>query len=163
MSDTSPAPVTTTSSEGALTARVDSAVFDRRAILTAAFGFVDRAYVSLAKTEGHVDVVLRPKGETPLDASLGAELEDALWAARLSGQLFAQGRDVVERVNLRALGTPEDELLELPPLTQEDLAAFEDPLGIAQSWEEKYAKDRAAAAPAGTAPESEKKEPPEDG
>jgi hypothetical protein len=49
-----------------------------------------------------------------------------------------------------ALGTPDAELPapELPPLSEADLAAFEDPLGIAQSWEERYLA---------------KKDPPKDG
>ena len=133
-------PVTVSSTDGAVTARVDAAVFDRRAILTAAHGFIDSAFVSMKKDDGHVSVVLKPKDEAPLSEALAAELVVALWAARLSGQLFASGRDLVERVHLRALGTPDAELLEIPPLSAEDLAAFEDPLGIAQSWEEKHAK-----------------------
>jgi len=127
-----------------IVAHVDTKAFDRRAILTAAFGFVDRAFVSLRRADEQIDIVLAPKGDAPLGTALEAELADALWEARLSGALFANGRDFVERLTLRALGTPDAEIdapsAELPPLTEEDLAAFEDPLGIAQSWEDKYLK-----------------------
>jgi hypothetical protein len=145
MTESATPPVTLSSTDGAVTANVDASVFDRRAILTAAHGFIDRAFVSMEQGDGRVSILLSPKEDAPLSDGLGAELVDALWAARLSGQLFANGRDLVERVTLRALGTPDAELeggalLEIPPLSAEDLAAFEDPLGIAQSWEEKYAK-----------------------
>lgn len=150
MTEAAQAPIEIDAKDGGLVASVDAAVFDRRAVLTAAFGFVDRAFVSLRKDAGTIAVVLAPKTEAPLAPELGAELVDALWDARLAGELWKSGHAFVERVELLALGTPEPELPapELPPLTEAELAAFEDPLGIAQSWEERYLT---------------KKDPPKDG
>jgi hypothetical protein len=88
MTDLAKAHIEIDAQDGGLVAAVDAAVFDRRAVLTAAFGFVDRAYVSLRKDADTISIVLAPKSEAPLAAELGAELVDALWDARLAGELW---------------------------------------------------------------------------
>jgi hypothetical protein len=136
-----------------LVARVDEATFDRRTIYAAAFTFIDRAWVRLDRKEpGRIDIVLRQKSNGSLPAGARQELEDALYAARLQHASSAASGAWAESIMLSALGSPESEVPEttekagapsaLPAVEPEDLAAFDDPLGIAQSWEEKHRKPK---------------------
>ncbi|NUO50182.1 MAG: hypothetical protein HOV80_15115 [Polyangiaceae bacterium] len=141
---------------GGLLARVDESTFDRRTIYAAAFTFIDRAWVRLDRKEpGRIDVVLREKSSGSLPADARQELEAALYAARLQHASSASSGAWADSILLSALGSPEN-LTPSPPLPEgrggtssalpavepEDLAAFDDPLGIAQSWEEKHRKPK---------------------
>lgn len=134
----SEAPIRFHASNGALVARVALDTFQTEAVYAAAFTFIDRAWVRLERPDAqHVDVVLAPKsGEPPARE----EVEEALWGARLSVTSADAGRAWVEDIVLRGLGAPAPEPEPLPELGPEDLAAFDDPLGIAKSWEEKHKK-----------------------
>jgi hypothetical protein len=139
--------ITFRASEGSIVARVDPATFDRRAVYAAAFTFIDRAFVRLEPAEeGRIDVVLREKASGSLPADVQAELEEALWSARLHGASSDAGQRWVESITLGALGasdadaSTDAEAPKLPALSEEDLAAFDDPLGIAKSWEEQHRK-----------------------
>ncbi|NUO48216.1 MAG: hypothetical protein HOV80_05085 [Polyangiaceae bacterium] len=139
---------------GGLLARVDEKTFDRRTVYAAAFTFIDRAWVRLDRKEpGRIDVVLREKSTGSLPAGARQELEDALYAARLQHASSASSGAWADSILLSALGSPEAEVQAplpakaapssaLPAVDPEDLAAFDDPLGIAQSWEEKHRKPK---------------------
>ncbi|MBL9021580.1 MAG: hypothetical protein JNL21_05245 [Myxococcales bacterium] len=131
-------------SDGVLALRVPSSAYPRDAVYAAAFSFIDRAYVMLRRPdEAHIEIALRPKeGSAAITA---AELEEALGAAKLTVESAEAGRAWVEGIVLGAFGAPEPTETEtaapaLPDLDPEDLAAFDDPLGIAKSWEEKHKK-----------------------
>jgi hypothetical protein len=140
--------------DGGLVARVDEAAFDRRTIYAAAFTFIDRAWVRLDRSEpGRIDVVLREKSAGSLPADARQELEEALYAARLQQASNATSGAWADSIMLSALGSPETDVPDggakpaappaaLPAVDPADLAAFDDPLGIAQSWEEKHRKPK---------------------
>jgi hypothetical protein len=116
------------------------------AVYRAACAFTDRCYARLDHVppsgEGaaqQVRIVLRGKARSPFEASqalreatlasLAAELREELARQTLMVNLEAAGRDLTTDVIIGAFGaTPEG-----PPL---DASAFDDPLGIATSWEE---------------------------
>lgn len=126
----------------ALVHRVPTAAYGRDALYAAAFSFIDRAHVRLERSDdAHVAIVLEPKS-ADLTVSV-AEVEEALAAARLTLEAAEAGRAWVESVVLGSLGAPEPPAEAAPPLPEldaDDLAAFDDPLGIAKSWEEKHKK-----------------------
>lgn len=136
--------ITFLDSNGALVARLDAAAFARDAIYAAAFTFVDRAFVRLERPDAsHVDVVLSAKEGASFTRE---EVVEALASAKLHVASADAGRTWVESIVLGALGAPDAEppapaAAPLPDLTPEDLAAFDDPLGIAKSWEEKHKKE----------------------
>lgn len=137
-----------------IVARVDESTFDRRTIYAAAFTFIDRAWVRLDKKEsGRIDVVLREKKQGSLPEGARRELEDALYAAKLQHASHASSGAWADSILLSALGSPEADAQQaaestavpspaLPAVDPEDLAAFDDPLGIARSWEEKHRKPK---------------------
>lgn len=139
---------------GGLVARVDEKTFDRRTIYAAAFTFIDRAWVRLDRKEpGRIDVVLREKSTGSVPPGARQELEEALYAARLQHAASATSGAWADSILLSALGSPDAEAQEtsetntapaapLPAVDPADLAAFDDPLGIAQSWEEKHRKPK---------------------
>lgn len=128
----------------ALVVELDEALYPKDAIYGAAYVFIDRCYVRLDRpAPGRISVRLKPKAsvDTPL-ADLAGELENELLGQAWRRLLVEENRRLVETVTTQALagaaGPPGlDELLEMDV---DDQAAFDDPLGIAMSWEEKYKK-----------------------
>lgn len=128
----------------ALVVELDEALYPKDAVYGAAYVFIDRCYVRLDRpAPGRISVRLKPKAsvETPL-ADLAGELENELLGQAWRRLLVEENRRLVETVTTQALagaaGPPGlDELLEMDV---DDQAAFDDPLGIAMSWEEKYKK-----------------------
>lgn len=123
---------------------VDEDLYPKDAIYGAAYVFLDRCYVKLdRKADRRVTVRLRPKAGSTLDAATAAgELENELLAQAWRRQLFDENRAFIESVTTRAIsgaaGPPGlDELLAMDLGAE---SAFDDPLGIAMSWEEKYGK-----------------------
>ena len=144
--------------EGNVTITVDASIYPLEAVYGAAFIFIDRCYVLLDRPRGgSFSVTLTPK--TPLaDASalraLTGEFANELLTQAWRQKILEENRVILETVTTQALAGA------AAPPTLDDLAAFDfseesfdDPLGIAMSWEEKYKKkaDPAAPAPAGTA------------
>jgi His-Xaa-Ser system protein HxsD len=142
--------LTTTQSDGTLTIEFDEGFYPKDAIYGAAYIFIDRCYVKLERPgEGKVSVRLKrkPGVERELDA-LAGEFENELLGQAWRRQIVEENRDLIEQVTTQALagaaGPPGlDDLLDMDI---DDESAFEDPLGIAMSWEEKYKKKSAAEA-----------------
>ena len=105
--------------------------------------------------EHRVRVTLTPKKGPADEALLRAfvgEFSNELLSAAWRQQIAQENRAVIEMVTSQAISAA------MGPPSLDDLAAFdfgdeafEDPLGIAMSWEEKYKKKdpAAATAPAG--------------
>lgn len=146
--------------------RVDAQIYPLGALYAASYVFIDRCYVLLDRPEpAQFRATLSwKKGEPPegaLDALVGEfanELLSSAWRAKIA----EESRATIEAATARALsgamgaaGGPAPTLDELEKFDFSE-EAFEDPLGIAMSWEDKYGKKKgggaAAAAPAQTAP-----------
>ena len=127
------------------------------AVFAAAFTFIKDCWVVIDRADAaHWVVVLTPKA-TGADAALLEQwvggFANELLACAYRHRLAKENRATVEAVTAAALagalGPPSLEELEDFDFSNE---AFEDPLGIAQSWEDKYGKKAKAsdAAPAGS-------------
>lgn len=129
-----------------VTLRVDPATYPLDALYGAAYVFIDRCYVLLDKPGGHYRVTLSWRKAEPavepqqLHALVGEfanELLSCAWRAKIA----EESRSIIESVTAQALGGAMG-----PPSLDElekfDFSAetFEDPLGIALSWEEKHRK-----------------------
>jgi His-Xaa-Ser system protein HxsD len=133
---------------------LDEGLYARDAIYGAAYVFLERCYLFLERAgDGRVRVRLRGRaeGSTAEDARvLAGELGNEALAQAWRRRIAEERRVIIETIAARALagaaGPPGlDDLL---AMDIGDETAFEDPLGIAMSWEEKYAKkkpDRAGA------------------
>jgi len=135
---------------------LDEQLYPRDAIYGAAYVFIDRCYVHLDRAgDGRIRVTLRAKrGGPELTQALAGEFENELLGQAWRLQIAEQNRQLIETITARAIGGAAgppglDELLDMDIGEQ---TAFDDPLGIAMSWEDKYAKkkkgDEAQAAPA---------------
>ncbi len=129
--------------EGWATVELDLDLYPRDAVQGAAYVFLERAYVFLERAgEGRVRVRLKAKsGDT---AQLAGELENEALAQAYRRRIAGSHRALIESIASRALagaaGPPGlDDLLAMDIGAE---TAFDDPLGIAMSWEEKYAKKK---------------------
>jgi len=137
----------------------DEALYPKDAIYGAAYVLIDRCYVHLDRaSENRITVKLQPKPGVTITAeqAIGEFQNEALGQA-WRRQILEENRALIEMISSRALGGAAgppglDDLLALE--TSED-TAFDDPLGIAMSWEEKYKKKK----PEETTPEDGKEEP----
>lgn len=149
--------VVTDPAEGSVTVTVDAAVYPLEAVYGAAYIFIDRCYVLLDRPRGGAySVTLTPK--SPVDAeglrSMLGEFANELLSQAWRQKIIEENRVIIETVTTQALAGA------MGPPTLDDLAAFDftedafdDPLGIAMSWEEKYRKktpEEAAQEAAGT-------------
>jgi His-Xaa-Ser system protein HxsD len=137
--------------EGSVELELDEGLYPRDAIYGAAYVFIDRCYVLLDRpAAGRIQITLRAKrGGAPDSEALAGELQNELLAQAWRRAIAEENRALIEQVTTRALagaaGPPGlDELLAMD-IGEE--TAFEDPLGIAMSWEEKYAKKKADPKP----------------
>lgn len=132
--------------------RLDAQLYPLGALYAAAYVFIDRCYVLLdrpAPAEFRATLTWK-KGEPPdgaLDALAGEfanELLSCAWRAKIA----EESRQVIEAATARALSGAMGPNGVTPPTLDElekfDFSeeAFEDPLGIAMSWEEKYGKKK---------------------
>lgn len=138
---------------GAVQLSVDSQLYPLGAIYAASYVFLDRCYVLLDQPAEHrVRVTLAPKKGVADEALLRAfvgEFSNELLSAAWRQAIAQENRAIIEMVTSQAISAA------MGPPSLDDLAAFdfgdeafEDPLGIAMSWEEKYKKKDPAAAPA---------------
>ncbi len=130
--------------------RLAAELYPLGALYAAAYVFLDRAYVMLEAPDAtHFRVTLAWKkpaaqagGDPGLDRLAGEfanELLSCAWRAKIA----EDGRAVIESATARALagamGAPSLDDLEDFDFGDQPL---EDPLGIALSWEDKYAKKK---------------------
>lgn len=145
---------------------VDAGLYPVEALYGAAYVFIDRCYVLLDRPEPtKLRVVITPKtlgdeAEGVLRQVVGEfanELVSAAWRHQITQENRAQIESVTMQAIAGAMGPPTLDDLEDFDFTDE---AFEDPLGIAMSWEEKYAKKDEAKAEEGASsePAAEEKE-----
>ncbi len=133
--------------ESSVAVVVDEEIYPLEAVYAAAYAFIDRCYVLLDRAEaGRLRVTLSPKTEGSDGAGLRAligefagELLSCAWRHRLA----EQNRSVIETTTAQAvagaMGPPSlDELADFD-FGEEP---FDDPLGIAIPWEEKYGKKK---------------------
>ncbi|MEW5944704.1 MAG: His-Xaa-Ser system protein HxsD [bacterium] len=137
--------------------RVKEALYPLDAIMTAAYGFIDRAYILLDYGKnGDVVVRFRSKKKTSPEvfAALRGEFENELLHQSLRvalGKKNRKTRELIITQALYALKPGEDELEKdedieeelkgiLAEADEEGADYLEDPLGIAVPWEEKHKK-----------------------
>jgi His-Xaa-Ser system protein HxsD len=130
---------------------LDTGLYPPSAVYATAYIFLDRAFVLLDQADAeHLRVTLswkKPPTDGALDRLAGDfanELLTSAWRSRI-----AEGnRLVIESATARALGgamgAPSLDDLESFDFGDEP---FEDPLGIALSWEEKYGKKKKEGEP----------------
>jgi His-Xaa-Ser system protein HxsD len=136
-------------SDGALVLEFDEALYPKDAVYGAAYIFIDRCYVKLDRPkEARISVRLRlkPGVSRNLD-ELAGEFENELLGQAWRRMILDENRQLIEQVTTQALagaaGPPGlDDLL---GMDIDEETAFEDPLGIAMSWEEKYKRKSAGA------------------
>jgi His-Xaa-Ser system protein HxsD len=130
--------------------RIDGTLYPLGAVYGAAYVFLDRCYVVLDRpAEGgdpasSLRVTLAwKKGEPPAGAleALAGEFANELLSCAWRAKIAEESRSVIEATTAKALagamGPPSLDDLEGYEFGDE---AFDDPLGIAMSWEEKYGK-----------------------
>lgn len=131
---------------------VDTGLYPLEAVYSAAYVFLDRCYVFLDRTEdGKYRITLSTRelgaDEGTLRAMVGEfanELLSCAWRHRITQQNRALIEQVTAQALAGAMGPPSlDDLEAFDFFTEE---SFEDPLGIAVSWEEKYQKKRKGTA-----------------
>jgi His-Xaa-Ser system protein HxsD len=152
--------------EGSVRVEFDESLYPKDAIYGAAYVFIDRCYVHLDRAgDRRIQVTLKAKRSGADTQALAGEFQNELLGQAWRRQIVEENRQLIESITTRALGGAAG-----PPGLDELLAmdigeetAFEDPLGIAMSWEEKYkkkGKDKAAEGAtdggAASAPEGEK-------
>lgn len=126
---------------------IDDDLYPLDAVYGAAYVFLDRCYVLLDRPEaGKIRVTLADRdgdaGEDVLRDYAG-EFANELLACAWRRQISIENRAAIEATTMQAIagamGPPS-----LDELSDFDFTAepFDDPLGIAMSWEEKYAKGK---------------------
>ncbi|NOY91546.1 MAG: His-Xaa-Ser system protein HxsD [Deltaproteobacteria bacterium] len=144
---------------------VDSTLYSLESVYGASFTFIDRCFVFLDRpAEGQLRVTLAAKKSATQDELRGfvGEFANELLACAWREKITAENRGAIEAVTMQALagamGPPSLDELEDFDFSEEP---FEDPLGIAMSWEEKYGKDKAKRKQ-GEGPEAAAPEPAEE-
>lgn len=132
---------------------VDESIYPLEALYGASYVFIDRAYVLLDRPDAkHFRVTLSiKKGDVDAEGlkALVGEFANEILSCAWRHKITEENRSTIESVAMQAIAGA------MGPPTLDDLAAFdfteepfEDPLGIALSWEEKYKKKDDAPAPA---------------
>lgn len=154
--------VSTDPAEGSVTLTVAGGVYPLEAIYGAAYIFLDRCYVLLDHpASGSYTITLTPKApETDAEArrTMLGEFANELLSQAWRQKILEANQVLIETVTTQALASVQGDAPAAPTLDQ--LAefdfssdAFEDPLGIAMSWEEKY-KHKTPAEAAAQAPQA---------
>lgn len=138
---------------------VNESVYPLEALYGAAYIFIDRCYVIIERpAEGSYRVVLSAKkadADVETLRSYAGEFANELLSCAWRHRITQDNRAVIEAVTMQAIsgamGPPS-----LEELSDFDFSsdAFEDPLGIAASWEEKYKKKEAGASSDASAPDA---------
>lgn len=129
--------------EGWASLELDEELYPRDAVQGAAYVFLDRSYVFLERA-GDKSLRVRLKAKAGDGATLAGEFENEALAQAYRRRIAAGSRAFIESIASRAIagaaGPPGlDDLLAMDIGAD---TAFDDPLGIAMSWEDKYAKKK---------------------
>jgi His-Xaa-Ser system protein HxsD len=131
--------------DAAVSIELDATLYPLDALYGAAYTFIDRAYVLLQRPGPEkFRVTLSAKDPTRADLRpMIGEFANELLACAWRHEITKHNRAVVETVTMQAfsgaMGPPSLDELEAFDFTDEP---FDDPLGIATSWEEKYKKKK---------------------
>jgi His-Xaa-Ser system protein HxsD len=145
---------TTMFDDGWASVELDEDLYPRDAVQGAAYVFLDRSYLFLeAAAPGRIRVRLKGKGGADT-AVLAGELENEALAQAYRRRIASDQRAYIESIASRALagaaGPPGlDDLLAMDIGAD---TAFDDPLGIAMSWEDKYKKKADKPSPGASEP-----------
>lgn len=137
--------------EGAIVVEFDEGLYPKDAIYGAAYIFIDRCYMHLDRAAANrIRVSFRSKSGPANSEAIAGEFQNELLGQAWRRQLVDENRALIESITTRALagaaGPPGlDDLLDMD-IGEE--SAFDDPLGIAMSWEEKYKKKKVEPAEA---------------
>lgn len=134
--------------EGSIKIELDESLYPKDAIYGAAYVFIDRCYVHLDRSgAGRIVVSMVAKREGIDGNLIAGEFQNELLGQAWRRLIAEENRAMIEMITARALGGAAGPpgLDELLATDIGDAGAFEDPLGIAMSWEEKYAKKKSAA------------------
>jgi His-Xaa-Ser system protein HxsD len=157
---------TTLFDDGWAAIEFDEDLYPKDAVYGAGYVFIDRCWLLLERAApGRLRVRLKAKGGSADETKTCAgDFQNEALGQAYRRRIAAENRAAIEAITARAIagaaGPPGlDDLLAME-IGEE--TAFDDPLGIAMSWEEKYAKKKAEkAAPEGETPAepaAEKKE-----
>ena len=133
--------------QASVTLTLDSELYPRAALYGAAYVFIDRCFVHLDRpTPQTWRVTLTrkdPASELPALRELAGEFANELLSCAWRHEITKTNRAMIETVTMQAfggaMGPPSLEELEAFDFTDEP---FDDPLGITQSWEDKYKKKK---------------------
>ncbi len=143
--------ITAVLGEGTVQVEFDESLYPKDAIYGAAYVFIDRCYVHLDRAaDKKIRVSLRAKNGTLADGqALAGELQNELLSQAWRLSIAAENRQLIESITARALGGAAGPpgLDELLAMDIDEASAFDDPLGIAMSWEDKYRKKEGGEAP----------------
>jgi len=134
---------------GSARVELDESLYPLEAVYGAAYIFIDRCYVLLDRpSAGRLRVTLSPKTGAATEAVLRpliGELANELLSCAWRYEITKANKTVIEQITTRAIagamGPPSLDELEKFDFSSD---AFEDPLGIAMSWEDKYKKKKDA-------------------
>lgn len=124
---------------------LDAEVYPLQALYGASYIFIDRCYVFIDRPEqNQFRVTLSSKDSEPTEDALRAligEFANELLSCAWRHQITQDNRTIIETVTMQAIAGAMGEP-SLDDLASFDFSdeAFEDPLGIAQSWEDKHGK-----------------------
>jgi His-Xaa-Ser system protein HxsD len=137
--------VSVDAAEASVHMQVDEALYPLQAVYGAAYVFLDRCYVFLDRpAPGRVRVSLTARGGEADAGALRAligEFANELLSCAWRHQITQDNKVLLETVTMQAVAGA------MGPPSLDDLASFDfsdqgfdDPLGIAMSWEEKHGK-----------------------
>ena len=138
------AQVTADTTDNGIVLSFDESLYPKDAVFGAAYTLLDRCFVHIDRADSKLTVRLRAKPGVQVAADLLAgEFESEALAQSWRREIIRENQSLIEGMTSRALsgaaGAPG-----LDDLLDEDLGdlgdAFDDPLGIAVSWEDKYGK-----------------------
>jgi His-Xaa-Ser system protein HxsD len=135
--------------QGSVSVEFDEGLYPLDAVYGAAYVFIDRCYVHLDRAgDKRLRVSFKAKREGVDTEMLAGDFQNELLGQAWRRRIVDDGRAFIEAITARALGGAAGPpgLDELLATDIGELSAFEDPLGIAMSWEEKYLKKKEPAA-----------------
>ena len=136
--------------EGAVELEFDEGLYPKDAVYGAAYIFIDRCWVHLDRAgDNRIKVTLKGKSGAVDSQALAGEFQNEILGQAWRRLITEENRQLIESITTRALGGAAGPpgLDELLAMDIGDASAFEDPLGIAMSWEEKYTKKKGATKP----------------